>query len=90
MIDQPSHYGGPGEEITPAEAFLAGVSACGVLLVEQYAKAESIGLARVEALIEAGRDPANTGHFERISIRFHISGATQANAEQLVARYREH
>jgi len=33
VIDEPTHLGGPGEEITPADAFLAGVSACGVLLV---------------------------------------------------------
>ena len=29
---------GPNEEITPADAFLAGISACGVLLVETFAR----------------------------------------------------
>ncbi len=38
VIDEPTHLGGPGEEITPAEAFLAGVSACGVLLVQGRAR----------------------------------------------------
>ncbi|HKA51438.1 MAG TPA: hypothetical protein VKK19_17800, partial [Candidatus Dormibacteraeota bacterium] len=38
VIDEPAHGGGSGEEITPAESFLAGISACGVLLVERRAQ----------------------------------------------------
>ena len=38
VIDEPTHLGGPGERMTPAEAFLSGVAACGVLLVEGRAR----------------------------------------------------
>src|SRR5207302_10010327 len=55
VIDEPTHLGGPGEEITPADAFLAGVSACGVLLVQSRARDSGVRLDRVEADIEAVR-----------------------------------
>ncbi len=88
VIDEPPYAGGPGEEITPADAFLAGVSACGVLLVETFARKESIPVKRAEATIEGIRNTSDTSRFQRITIHFSIVGATQKQAEDLVERYK--
>lgn len=88
VIDEPTYAGGPGEEITPAEAFLAGVSSCGVLLVESFAKKDSVPLRRAEVTIEGTRNPSEPSRFEGISMRFELVGPTQAQADGLVERYK--
>jgi uncharacterized OsmC-like protein len=88
VIDEPTHLGGPGEEITPAEAFLAGVSACGVLLVQGRARDTGVRLDRVEANIEGVRHRSDTSVFQRIEIRFRLSGPSQAEAVDLVEHYK--
>lgn len=90
VIDEPTHLGGPGEQITPAEAFLAGVSACGVLLVQSRARDSGVRLDRVEADIEAVRHRRDTSVFQRIEIRFRLSGPTQGEAIDLVDHYKTH
>src|SRR5256714_1735783 len=90
VIDEPTHLGGPGEQITPAEAFLAGVSACGVLLVQGRARDSGIRLDRVEAEIEATRQRRDTSVFQRIDMRFRLSGPTQTEAIDLVEHYKTH
>lgn len=88
VIDEPAYNGGPGESVTPAESFLAGVSACGVLLVEAFARRDGVPLRKVEASIEGVRlrtDPAN---FRRVSMRFELTGPTQQQAEKLVEAYK--
>src|SRR5207248_3792082 len=74
VIDEPTHLGGPGEEITPAEAFLAGVSACGVLLVQGRARDTRVRLDSVEATIEGIRHRSDTSVFQRIEILFRLKG----------------
>lgn len=88
VIDEPTYNGGPGEEITPADAFLAGVSSCGVLLVETFARQANLPVKRVEASIEGIRNPSDTSRFERVQMRFEVAGVSQAQAEELVARYK--
>ena len=88
VIDEPTHLGGPGEQITPAEAFLAGVSACGVLLVQGRARDTSVRLDRVEATIEGIRQRSDTSVFQRIEIRFLLAGPSHAEAIDLVDHYK--
>jgi len=90
VIDEPTHLGGPGEQITPAEAFLAGVSACGVLLVQGRARDSGVRLDRVEADIEAVRHRRDTSVFQRIDMRFRLLGPTQEEAIDLVEHYKTH
>ena len=90
VIDEPTHLGGPGEQITPAEAFLAGVSACGVLLVQGRARDSGVRLDRVEAGIDAVRHRSDTSVFQRIDLRFRLVGPTQAEAIDLVEHYKRH
>jgi uncharacterized OsmC-like protein len=90
VIDEPVHAGGPGEKITPAEAFLAGVSACGVLLVQGKARETNVRLDQVTVDIEAVRHRSDTSVFQRIDIVFRFSGPTQAQAIELVKHYQTH
>lgn len=77
VIDEPAYAGGPGEEITPAEAFLAGVSGCGVLLVEAFARKANVPLQRVEATIEGVRRARDPSRFERVDLSFEMVGPSQ-------------
>ncbi|HLH67558.1 MAG TPA: OsmC family protein [Candidatus Dormibacteraeota bacterium] len=90
VIDEPPYRGGTGEEITPAEAFLAGISACGVLLIEGYAREDSIPLDRVEVEIEATREANDPSAFTGVRMRFRLSGTGPDQAQALVRRYQEH
>jgi uncharacterized OsmC-like protein len=90
VIDEPTHLGGPGEQITPAEAFLAGVSACGVLLVQGRARDSSVHLEQVEVNIEAVRDRSDTSVFQRVDLLFRLAGPTEAEANDLVEHYKTH
>lgn len=78
------------EEITPGESFLAGISGCGVLLVERRARETAVPLRRAEAWIAGSRLRSDTSRFTGIDIRFRLSGVDEAQAEELVAHYRRH
>jgi len=88
VMDEPTHLGGPGEQSTPAEALLAGVSACGVLLVQGRARDTGVRLDQVEATIEGVRHRSDTSVFQRIDMRFLLSGPSQAEAVDLVDHYK--
>jgi len=90
VIDEPTHLGGPGEEITPADAFLAGVSACGVLLVQGRARDTNVRLDAIEVQLEAVRHRRDTSVFQRIEMLMRLSGPTQAQAVELVEHYKTH
>src|SRR3989475_11863568 len=70
VIDEPTHLGGPGEEVTPADAFLAGVSACGVLLVQGRARDTAVRLENIEGNLEPVRHRSDTSGFQRIDKTF--------------------
>jgi uncharacterized OsmC-like protein len=88
VIDEPAYADGPGEEITPGEAFLAGVSACGVLIVERHARRTGARLVRAEVTITGLRNKAEPSKFERVDLRFELIGPTQEQAEALVEQYK--
>ena len=90
VIDEPTHLGGPGEQITPAEAFLAGVSACGVLLVQGRARDSGVRLEQVEVNIEAVRHRSDTSVFQRIDMLFRLAGPSDVEAHDLVDWYKTH
>jgi uncharacterized OsmC-like protein len=90
VIDEPTHLGGPGERVTPADAFLAGVSACGVLMVEGQARSKNIRVERVEVELEAVRQRSDTSVFQRIEMTFRLPGASRQQAEALVEHYKSH
>jgi uncharacterized OsmC-like protein len=89
VVDGPAHHGGPGEEITPAEAFLAGIAACGVLLVEGHARETGAPVGSVQVAIEGIRDAADPSWFTGIDLRFRIPGVERGRARELVAYYQD-
>ena len=94
VADGPVHNGCPGEAVTPAELFLAGIAACGVELVEVIAKAEDVPLTSASAEIAGEIDPddpvrSDVSVFNRVRLSFTLEGVTTAQAELLVDRFKE-
>jgi uncharacterized OsmC-like protein len=76
------------DAFTNSEAFLAGVSSCGVTLVEMHARETGVPLERMTVTIE-GRRPPTEPRFTGITMTFEMVGVTQAQAEDLVETYRK-
>ena len=77
------------DALTNSEAFLAGISSCGVTLIEQHAQERGMPLKRLEVTIEGVRSAAAPNRFESIGMHFTIAGVDQTDAERLVETYRE-
>ena len=90
VIDEPTHLGGPGEEITPADAFVSGVAACGVLLVQGRARDTGIKLDKIDVDLEAVRHRSDTSIFQRIDMTFRLAGPSKDEAVALVEHYKGH
>jgi uncharacterized OsmC-like protein len=93
VADGPVHNGCPGEAVTPAELFLAGVAACGVELVQVLAKADGVALGDVRASIDGWMDPANrvrddVNVFNGVSLRFELTGVDEPQARDLVEGFK--
>ena len=76
------------DAFTNSEAFLAGVSSCGVTLIEMHARETGVPLERMTVTIE-GRRPPSEPRFSAIAMRFELAGVSQAQAEDLVETYRK-
>jgi uncharacterized OsmC-like protein len=76
------------EAVSNSEAFLAGVSSCGVTLVEGHARDRGVSLQRMEVTIEGVRAAAEPNRFQRVAMRFELYGVDQATAEALVDTYK--
>jgi uncharacterized OsmC-like protein len=93
VADGPVHNGCPGEAVTPAELFLAGIASCGVELLEVIARAEEVPLEAASVEITGEIDPSNpvrpdVSVFNSVTLSFRVSGATQEQATYLVERFK--
>ena len=86
VLDSPS---GPNEALTNGEAFLAGISSCGVTLIEKHAHDTAVPLAGMEVQIEGIRSNAEPNRFQAIHVKFRLRGVDQASAEALVEAWRQ-
>jgi len=77
------------DALTNSEAFLAGISSCGVTLIELYARDKGVPLERMDVTIEGVRTAAEPNRFASVTMRFELHGVTQAQAEELIATYRQ-
>jgi uncharacterized OsmC-like protein len=77
------------DALTNSEAFLAGVSSCGVTLIEGHAKESRVPLRRMEVVIEGVRTAAEPNRFASVAMTFELAGVTQQQAESLVEVYRQ-
>src|SRR5262245_46328501 len=93
IIDGPIQNNCPGEEVTPAEAFLGAVASCGVELIQVIAKDDGVPLARVRATIYGLVDRGNQARsdvttFNQVRLSFTLGGTDPARAESLVAGFK--
>jgi uncharacterized OsmC-like protein len=93
VADGPVQNGCPGEAVTPAELFLAGIAACGVELVEVLAKADAVPLRSVRAWVDGWMDPENrvrddVNVFNGVSLRFELAGVDEPQARDLVEGFK--
>ena len=93
VIDGPVQNGCPGEELTPAEAFLAGIAACAVELIHVFADEEGVPLRSVRADVEGDLDRDNPVRddvtvFNRVALRLELVGLEGGQADRLVERFK--
>ena len=89
VADGPVQNGCPGEAVTPAELFLAGIATCGVELVEVIAKEDGVPVRAVHAEVDGELDPANPVRddvrvFNSVRLRFELAGVDEPRARELV------
>src|SRR5215468_10504676 len=88
VVDGPEQNGCPGEEVTPAELFLAAVASCGVELVQVLAKSAGIALSGIEVEIHGSMDRSrpvrpDVSLFNSVGLRFRMKGVNDQEAGQL-------
>jgi uncharacterized OsmC-like protein len=93
VIDGPEQNGCPGEEITPAEVFLSGVASCGVELIQVLAKSAGIQLRGIEVQIDGLMDRSkpvrpDVSLFNSVRLRFQMKAITEAEAKELVEKFK--
>ena len=93
IVDGPVQNGAPGEEVTPAELFLTGIAACGVELLQSFAKAEQIPLRGVRVDISGMLDRGNPVRkdlsvMNTVHLRFELSGVSEAQGSLLIDRFK--
>lgn len=89
IVDGPVQNGFPGEEITPAELFLAAVASCGVELVQMLAIRQEIAPPAISVMIHGILDRGNPVRqdytvFNHVEVNCRLQGVTQEKAEELV------
>ncbi len=87
VIDSPS---GPNEAVTTGESFLAGISACGVTLVELHAQQKGLPFGTLEVASEAVRTEASMPDFSQIDFHFKFGGISQEQAAYYVDVWKQH
>jgi uncharacterized OsmC-like protein len=93
VADGPVHNGCPGEAVTPAELFLAGIASCGVELLQVIARADDVPLESASVEIAGEIDPSNpvrpdVSLFNSVRLSFRLSGVSEEQATHLVERFK--
>jgi uncharacterized OsmC-like protein len=94
IIDGPVANGCPGEELTPPEAFLSGVAACGVELVQVIAREQSVPVRDVAVSIHAIVDRSRPVRpdvtlFNAVRMRFTLTGVPTDRASGLIEQFKK-
>jgi organic hydroperoxide reductase OsmC/OhrA len=93
VADGPVQNGCPGEAVTPAELFLAGVATCGVELLQVIARGRDVELGAVSARISGEIDRERPVRedvtvFTSVRLDLEVEGVGQAEAERLVEQFK--
>jgi uncharacterized OsmC-like protein len=94
VIDGPVQNGCPGEAVTPPEAFLTGVAACGIELLQVIARELSLPIPSASVRIEGTIDRDHPVRpdvtvFNEVRLRFTIRGVSREQANDLVERFKK-
>lgn len=94
IIDGPVANGCPGEEVTPPEAFLSGVAACGVELVQVIARELSVPVqdvaVRIQAVVDRSRPVRpDVTVFNAVRMRFTLTGVPRDRAGGLIEQFKK-
>jgi len=92
VVDGPAANGCPGEAVTPVEAFLSGVAACGVELMQVIAKEQNIPLQAAGVTVSGRLDPDHPVRpdfkvFNAVRLQFSLQGVSEAQGAQLIATF---
>jgi len=92
--DGPEQNGCPGEAVTPPEAFLASIAACGVELLEVIARELGLPVPGVRVAIDGKVDRDHPVRpdvtlFNEVTLRFAVTGVKRDQALDLVDRFKK-
>ncbi len=93
VIDGPVTNGCPGEELTPPEAFLSGVAACGVELVQVIAREQAVSVGEIAVNIRAVVDRSRPVRpdvtvFNSFQMRFTLHEVSAERASALIEQFK--
>lgn len=93
VVDGPAENGCPGEALTPAELFLAGVATCGVELLHVIAAAEDVPLQGVTADVSGSVDRSRQARtdvtvFSSVRLHLELAGIGDEAAAALVEAFK--
>ncbi len=93
VVDGPVQNGCPGEALTPAELFLAGVAACGVELMQVIAREQKAPLQGASVGIYGALDRRNPVRpdltlFNSVRLQFQLKGVTAEQGALLIAAFK--
>jgi uncharacterized OsmC-like protein len=94
VVDGPVQNGCPGEEVTPAELFLAAVASCGVELVQVIAKEDGLAVpqvgARIRGVVDRTKQPrTDVTLFDSVEMDFRLTGVNHSQAAALIEKFKK-
>jgi uncharacterized OsmC-like protein len=94
IIDGPVQNGCPGEEVTPVEAFLSAVAACGVELIQAIARDRQVSLrglaVRIHGTLDRSKQSrADLTTLNSVTLDFTLSGPDAKQAAALVDAFKQ-
>lgn len=93
IVDGPVQNGCPGEEVTPAELFLASIAACGVELIQAIARDGRIALRSIAVEIAGMMDRSKPVRpdvtlLNSVELRFALGGVSASEGADLIQRFK--
>ncbi len=93
IIDGPVQNGCPGEEVTPVEAFLSAVAACGVELIQAIARDRQVSLRGLAVRIHGTLDRSKQARSDlttlnSVALDFTLSGPDAEQGAALVDAFK--
>ena len=94
IVDGPVQNGCPGEEVTPAELFLASVAACGVELIQVLGKQNGVAVGALHARVHGAMDRAHPVRsdytvFNSVRVELEFEGTEYEQAFELAEAFKK-